>query len=384
MKKKLLMCTLCIILCILCFACGKREITVTDEAITINYNSEEYQGLYSGTLVKNVPNGEGKFKSEEGWTFNGSFEEGTFRDKGNVTDYPITVTYQENNYEGLYTGEVVSFLPDGEGEFISEKDNINLSYIGKWAKGEFSGDGELKTNNYTMHFSDVDRVGTYSGETEAGIPSGQGVFTATNSDHVQYTYTGEFKEGIFNGTGSAVYEDDHYTATGNYVNGEFKPGLIDGLNAMGSRDNFKFSIPEETADFINSTYLYINDLNDILPLISNDISYSDYTKQPDKYLGKMVCWKDFTILQVWISDFYDEKEELIDTIAIDNNGHVIRAFGIGAKESDEDKSWMDALNEGAVLNFYGIPLASSSFENVSGGNTNCVVLLNSFYEITDY
>ena len=52
--------------------------------------------------------------------FEGEFEEGMFSDAGNVTDYPITITYQENDYDGFYTGETAAFLPNGEGKFISE------------------------------------------------------------------------------------------------------------------------------------------------------------------------------------------------------------------------------------------------------------------------
>lgn len=386
MKKKVLGIIICVF-CLMCSACGESEIKVTDEVIDINYNSVAYKGRFSGTLINKVPSGEGVFKSDEGWMFEGEFEEGMFSDAGNVTDYPITITYQENDYDGFYTGETAAFLPNGEGKFISEKDDVKFSYTGKWVNGELSDAGELETNNYTMHFTDFDRIGYYLGETESGIPSGQGKFTATNSDGEDYTYTGEFKNGIFHGQGSRVFDEsgEHYTEIGTFINGDFSPDLIGGINAYGSRDSFKFVIADETTEFINSNLQYIEgdgfEFADIEALVDRDVSYGDYIKQPSKYLSKMVCWENYTIIQIQIYDFYDKDQECIEIIAQDNNNHVICSYGFLQKNTESDKTWIDFLNEGAELDFYGIPISSTSFENVAGGNTNCVVMLTVFYDI---
>lgn len=386
MKKRLLGITICA-LCLICSACGKSEVKVLDEEINITYKSEVYEGIFSGTFINRVPNGEGVFKSNEGWTFEGNFEDGMFSDIGNVTDYPITITYQENDYEGIYEGEMLSFLPNGEGKFVSEKNDVEFSYTGKWANGELSDAGELETNNYTMHFSDVDRIGYYSGETKSGIPSGQGKFIATNTDGENYTYTGEFENGIINGQGKRAFDEsgEHYTEIGTFIDGDFCPDIIEGLNAYGSGDSFKFVISDETAGFINSNLQYIvgdgYEFADIADLVDKDVSYGDYIKQPSKYLSKIVCWEEYTITQIRIYDFYDKEQECIEIIAQDASNHVICSYGIIQKNTNSDMSWVDYLNEGAKLDFYGIPISSTSFENVAGGNTNCVVMLNVFYNI---
>lgn len=382
--KKILFVAICI-LCFIFSACGNRETTVTDEEVTINYNSVEYKGTFTGTLVNKLPSGQGTFKSDDEWIFEGDFEEGIFSDTGNVTNYPITITYQENDYEGLYTGEALSFLPNGEGEFTSENDDIKFSYVGKWENGELAENGELETNNYIMHFSEYDRNGFYSGETVSGIPSGQGKFVATNSDGNEYTYTGEFKHGLFNGQGSRVFDEsnEHYSEIGTFVDGDFCPDLIAGLNAYGSMDSFYFVIPDETAEFINSNLQYIEgdgfELSDIEPLIDENLSYDDYIKQPGKYLSKMVHWDGYTITQIGIDNFYGEEKECIEIIAQDNNNHTIYSYGLVVKNTDSDSSWRDYLNVGTELSFYGVPIGFTSYENLGGGHTNCVILLTSFY-----
>lgn len=264
----------------------------------------------------------------------------------NVTDKECSIDYDGNEYIGTYTGEWEEDMPAGSGEFISDE----LLYDGNWADGAFSGHGKLKT---------------------------------TDEDNKEFTYTGEFKKGVFNGKGCKEYGDDNegYTEEGEFKNGEFSPDLIAGLNAMGSKSSCPFTVSEKTATFINENLDVITgtdfDYEDLANVKDVNISFTDYTKQPDNYLNKMVEWHEFEIAQIWVYDFYNTGNQCIETIAMDDSGHVVRMFMI----DDGSHGLGNVLDEGHTFTrLVGTPLSSSYYDNVSGGKTNCVIMLLSYFE----
>lgn len=64
----------------------------------------------------------------------------------------------------------------------------------------------VENMQYTLKASFGDREGIYTGEVVDGIPEGQGIFTSVNPNGVTWTHTGEFKGGHFNGYGIAEWE----------------------------------------------------------------------------------------------------------------------------------------------------------------------------------
>ena len=211
------------------------------------------------------------------------------------------ITYDGVEYTGKYTGEVKGGIPHGEGTFSFNKDDVNFLYEGSWEDGNMSGNGHLDTNNYTMHFSEVDRTGDYSGATINGSPEGQGVFSAINDEGKEYTYTGEFRNGLFNGQGSRIMKDeDRMKLIGNFSEGNFCPSIIEGLNSLGSASP-KFSIQSgsETEKIIldNLQYILGNgfDQNEVTSKINGNLSYAEYIKRPDDYIGQFVYWPGYTV-----------------------------------------------------------------------------------------
>ena len=56
-------------------ACGEKQVTDEPLSITLAEDGKTilYEGTFTGTLVKKVPEGQGTFKSSEGWTYEGNF-----------------------------------------------------------------------------------------------------------------------------------------------------------------------------------------------------------------------------------------------------------------------------------------------------------------------
>lgn len=84
------------------------------------------------------------------------------------------------------------------------------------ASPESSVDSESKTVEKPNHFSGEmtitfsygERIGTYEGEiNEDGLPNGTGMFTSQSSEGFSWTYSGEWKNGHWEGNGTAIWDD---------------------------------------------------------------------------------------------------------------------------------------------------------------------------------
>lgn len=93
--KRLFICLICLMFLLMGCSNGKK--------ITLNLSFGQREGIYEGELVDGVPNGEGKFttKNENGdeWTYEGTFVDGHFEGEGKTTwkDGNINIgTYQND------------------------------------------------------------------------------------------------------------------------------------------------------------------------------------------------------------------------------------------------------------------------------------------------
>lgn len=140
-----------------------------------------------------------------------------------VEDYDITLAFNYGKRTGVYSGSLKNGLPDGFGKFSSEnKAGTSWSYIGEWNSGHFHGDGfttyEDGTIKLGIHKDDflingqiLTSSDRYSGEVKNDLPEGNGIYFLENGNR----YEGNFSNGDFNGEG--VY----YFSNGDYVTGTF-------------------------------------------------------------------------------------------------------------------------------------------------------------------
>lgn len=84
---------------------------------------------------------------------------------------------------------------------------LSLLLISLSSGGRAQGAAENVTKQITVHFRGFDKTGTYTGEAINGVPNGTGSFTSVNDDQLEWTYTGQWKDGAFDGEGSTVWED---------------------------------------------------------------------------------------------------------------------------------------------------------------------------------
>jgi hypothetical protein len=83
----------------------------------------------------------------------------------------------------------------------------------------------VENMSFTLQMPYGDRTGIYTGEVVNGIPNGQGAFISKNPEGIMWTYTGELKDGQFNGNGIVEWESGD-KREGTYQNGSLVEGKI--------------------------------------------------------------------------------------------------------------------------------------------------------------
>ena len=115
-------------------------------------------------------------------------------DPTTATDKLITVRIsmegESDEYDGLYTGELKDGLPNGEGAFMRDTDAGSLTYKGFFSNGKITGDGVL-----TLKTVDEGKL-KYEGRFVDGALEGYGVTTLT-FDGETLSRRGTYTNGVY-------------------------------------------------------------------------------------------------------------------------------------------------------------------------------------------
>ncbi|MDD3024697.1 MAG: hypothetical protein PHE26_12455 [Syntrophomonadaceae bacterium] len=280
-----------------------------------------------------------------------------------VKDKEITIFFQEKEYSGQYSGVVIDGIPDGEGEFKYENDDQYLTYDGYFKKGALSSNGKLKTNFLKIVFTDTERIGKYEGEVVDGIPNGFGTFSACNDRNIEYTYTGEWKDGRFDGQGATKWdEEETLDSIGTYKQGRFVPAFSELIDSLATNTSMQFSPSSRCMDFIKEHQkIFIDgDFEEIEKYLNTSIEYKHLAKTPGKYDTEIMLSYG-TVQQIFENNVDDEFDKYSYTAILiaDDYYNYYWVYYPGECE----------YFEGDYISFMGLPIGPSSFENVGGGTT---------------
>lgn len=331
--------------------------TVKNLPYTLKLNNLDYNGLYSGSYDKGA-NGEGEFALQNDSTqilLKGKFKQDIL-ELGKVSEFPITCEITGISYNGKYTGEITNGEITGEGEFITS----GIDYKGMFKKGKLEGKGELKNSTYVVDFKEVSRKGKYDGEIVNGKAEGNGKFTAKNSYGEKYTYEGEWKNGLYNGNGYQVFNDNSYPIeSGNFKDGEYEPTPKECFAALGTYKKTSYNISDKAQKFIDSNEeLFVGKkttsvLKKVKQFTSNKLSYEKYKGDPSKYGNKLmkVTGRVTQVLQsqAWI---YPKT----DMIILDSDGNIYYTIFL---------TKITNVKEGSSVTLYALPMDYSTYKNVS-------------------
>lgn len=221
----------------------------------------------------------------------------------------------------------------------------------------------------------IERDGVYTGEVMDGIPNGIGRFDSSNPQGNKWYYEGEFTNGTFNGMGLCVWPDsDSPDESGLYVDGLYKPGTAELFGILSSMSfQVPFTISDNSKSFIRDNQNLFpcttdEDKTKAISMTNADIQYKNLSKNITNYTSNLYAAGNLTANQVFEEGIYGHRITSIIASDTDYNRYIV--FFDGPIE----------IYDGDKINMRGLPIASTSYENVGGGQTNVIAVLGSIVE----
>ena len=254
----------------------------------------------------------------------------------------VTIEGETRTMEGLYTGELKDGRAHGNGSFVIDVDEENmLSYRGSFSEGEINGEGVLRL-----------------------------VIDA----NTEVRYEGTFVNGALDGHGSSIASSDGETLTrkGTYTKGVFTPTVGEKYDYLGQMDLYGvFSLSDGVISYIDShpEYFPKADRPDAKAAILRDFEYRQFTKtRKQDTLGLIKL--ELYAAQVYEDEFKEINGTVTYLLAIDSDENLYALYYLDSAE----------IYDGDAFTAYAIPVATSSYDNVSGGTTNVIILIGSYLE----
>lgn len=340
---------------------------------TLRFGGMNIPGTYSGAVQELLPQGQGSFTAADGGSYTGSFSGGV-ADAGQAENLSASLYIGNSAAKGLYTGGVAGGAMDGQGVFSCDKGRI-LRYEGGFAKGEASGSGTLSDNGFIcLNGNDRDR-GSFEGATLNGLPEGQGSFRGRNSENINYSYTGSWAAGLFDGEGTLIYESElYYDRIGHFTAGSFTPTGLELLECLGTAGP-RFTLTEKTRAYIErfpellkrETLLKKTDEFDYKGEYNLYLNFPNFMSDPERFEGAfMYVFNDKILYRHTVTAFGDDYPVGIYVGANALYAEPVVCYFLGTC------SGFDSAN---VFNCYAIPLGKTSYTNANGDAVDAIALL---------
>lgn len=286
-----------------------------------------------------------------------------------VEDEEYKVEFNDKTYEGTYTGTFEKDKPVKTGKFVSGEvgDEKYFIYDGEWEDGEIKGNGHLSTNNYIVHFPEtddteaIDRTGVYDGDVVDLVANGNGTFSATSDENNDYTYEGEWKDGLYNGQGKKYFTNtkEFYVYEGKFVDCEYTPNVPDIIKLYGTcEENCEYKLSDKAYKFVkkNKKVFTKHKGKAISKYMKDDFSVNKFKKDPSTEKPCFVKLTGLTIYQAYETKL--GKYTVTTVLANDSDYSTVYNLNYIGKS--------DKLVEDKTVNVTVMPLGYSTYKGVDG------------------
>ena len=176
---------------------------------------------------------------------------------------------------------------------LEKQHNVNcVTFVGDMGNPDF----------VATIFDDVTRTGSYSGDLVKGLADGEGIFTTRNSDNELYTYTGQWKNGMWNGQGLWEFpEIEDYTYEGTFTNCEYTPNLAEFFRFFGTRPEHEYTMSHKawkTLSLYPEVFLENNAAGSVLP-VDYYFNYDAFAKNPNNYGDSLISVYGLRVVQIF-------------------------------------------------------------------------------------
>jgi len=341
--------------------------------VTVTIGGQSFHGHYTGWMLDKRPEGEGEFTADEGFTFTGRFAAGEAR-TGQAEDLPLSLVWDDIPYTGAYSGELTADLAHGQGVFRGKSaTGLSLALEGRWKRGVL-GKGNAQADLYTTLWQGRERPGQYEGQIQNGLPQGKGTF-CSRDDVGEFTYTGQWEDGVFHGTGTLAYDGNaNYVRQGTFTKGGFTPSYFEALNTVGSYEP-RFTVTAEQQAFLEQFPGLWDEEDDRRNYLKSEYSkilnYRLYHYQifrsPEKFENTWMRLNSFRLIDRREVTF-DNGMTIHTLTAVDPTySYTFQCYLVG--EIPED------LRQRSHLDMYATPLGLSEYTNSLGQSVPCAIVL---------
>ena len=292
-----------------------------------------------------------------------------------AADLPFSLTWEGIEYEGLYTGRLKTGLPEGWGTFDGmSAQRFAFRWEGGWTAGSPTGEGTLAADRYVTQVDGIPAAGSYTGAALAGIPEGEGRFTAVSDRGVGYTYTGDWAGGLMDGQGTLRYEaEGYYARLGTFTAGTWTPTWPEALASLGTCEPC-FTLTEEQTAFLEAH-----------PELWEGESHQNYLDSPykkeyDRSLTLRGIFAQPALLEqpAWmaLSALRTIRSYVVDVEGMPPFTVVIAAdstYSYPVEVILPDR--IDGLRRGQRFHVYALPLAFGEYTTVLGERQTCLVMV---------
>lgn len=248
------------------------------------------------------------------------------------------------------------------------------------AAEDASGRQTVENETFTITGKDYDDTGElytfeaegqYSGQILNQVPDGQGTFVCQKEDGNSWTYSGEFKNGVFNGKGAATWSDTKWKEVGTYTDGLFTPNTFELFDSLSDVEAAPYTISEQNQEFMESHLeLFPSETEDaqqtMSSFIQEDLTYPMMSKTLSGLEGKLYQCPSAIATQVTQNSQFGRAVTRVICLDPNYNYYYLLYDGV-----------LPDVYDGTPISFVGLPVASSGYDNVGGGTTNVIVLIGS-------
>lgn len=205
---------------------------------------------------------------------------------------------------------------------------------------------------YIITINTLEYHGIYTGETISGIPDGEGIFTTNKDCFIQFTYNGEFSEGKFDGMGVVTLPDGTYFESkfkeglpvdrGNiyYPDGtkrgiRHSKGIPYGITATYSN----------SSELLSYDFYYDGETISSLKQASETVNYRKLYQNPQEYHG------DILKIIATVTEVYENKGSCIFKIQDEEENSYWGQYE-NTKHKKYNQSIMPTLHVGDSLELY--------------------------------
>ena len=336
-------------------------------SLSIKIGQEHFSGMFSGSVAEGVLSGDGTFTTES-MTYEGTFEDDAPTGDGKISGYVYELFFQDYSFIGTYDGQIDAFYPDGDGVFNlpANGDNPYLIYSGTFQDGALK-DGSIETNHCTLVFVNTDgtennRLGSFTGGLQDGLPSGEGTFYAVNNYSEPYILTGTFRNGRAHGdmTQTVLLTEGDLVWTREYVDGDpiFKAAAdYCAVLLVQNETNTKLNVSLKTFDLLKkyeADFTGLTNSETLKQLLNKDLTQQKAYADLNTYGGQIGKFENFAIYTVGeVVQLYDDLYvRYLSTLSKDDSQAVIWVGIFGSKEYLESLQYQ----KDDVLTIWGTPM----------------------------